>query len=62
MQETTKLISLREAASRWGISVKTLRRRITDGELTAYRSGQLIRVKTSDVDAMFQPMPTQTGE
>ncbi|MFE1515177.1 helix-turn-helix domain-containing protein [Corynebacterium bovis] len=49
-------LSLKEAALRWGISVKTLRRRIAEGKLHAYRTGRIIRVNAADVDAMMQPV------
>ncbi|WP_404347543.1 excisionase family DNA-binding protein [Phycicoccus jejuensis] len=52
------LESLATAARRTGVSVKTLRRRIAAGELSAYRSGRLIRVVAGDVDALFVPIPT----
>ncbi|QKE85157.1 helix-turn-helix domain-containing protein [Arthrobacter sp. NEB 688] len=52
------LESLATAARRTGVSVKTLRRRIAAGELCAYRSGRLIRVVASDVDALFVRIPT----
>lgn len=50
--------SLQEAAARWDVSVKTLRRRISEGALPAYRSGRLIRVKREDVDKLFHRIPT----
>ena len=37
-------------------SVDTLRRRIRDGSLPAYRNGRLIRVKVSDLEALFRPV------
>lgn len=43
------LASLQDAAEELAVSVKTLRRRISDGTLHAYRIGRLIRV---DVDEM----------
>jgi len=43
------LASLQDAAAEMAVSVKTLRRRISDGTLHAYRIGRLIRV---DVDEM----------
>lgn len=43
------LASLQEAADEMAVSVKTLRRRISDGTLHAYRIGRLIRI---DVDEM----------
>lgn len=53
---TEQRLSLKEAADRVGVSVKTLRRRIASGDLPAYRSGRIIRVNTTDLDAMLQPV------
>lgn len=53
---TTEYLSLQEAADRVGVSVKTLRRRIAEGKLPAYRSGRIIRVRAADVDEMMQPV------
>ena len=51
--------SLAQAAERTGISVRTLRRRIAEGRLTAYRCGpRLLRVDTEEVDALMKPVPT----
>jgi excisionase family DNA binding protein len=50
--------SLAAAAERTGISVKTLRRRISEGRLVAYRGGpRLIRVDPADVDRMLVQIP-----
>jgi excisionase family DNA binding protein len=50
--------SLAEAAGRVGCTVKTLRRRIADGQLPAQRLGtRLIRVIPEDVDALFRRIP-----
>lgn len=46
---TPKLVSLAEAAEQFGISVKTLRRRISDGTVRGYRVGRLIRVDMNDL-------------
>lgn len=53
---TTEYLSLQEAADRWGVSSKTVRRRIAEGKLAAYRSGRIIRLRVADVDAMMQPV------
>lgn len=53
---TTEYLSLKEAADRWGVSSKTLRRRIAEGKLPAYGSGRIIRVRAADVDEMMQPL------
>lgn len=44
-----KLVSLVEGAAQFGISVKTLRRRIADGTVHGYRVGRLIRVDLNDL-------------
>ena len=43
------LVSLSVAAESLGVSVKTIRRRISDGTVRGYRVGRLIRV---DMDAL----------
>ncbi len=46
--------SLAEAAERTGLSVQTLRRRIRNGELAAYRSGpRVLRLDPEDVDTLM---------
>lgn len=50
--------TLASAAQRTGFSVKTIRRRISDGRLPAYRSGpRSLRVKPEDVDRLFERIP-----
>jgi len=50
--------SLTEAAERTGLSTYTLRRRIADGRLPAYRSGsRIIRVDPDDVDNLLRRIP-----
>ena len=44
------LVTLAEAAVRFGVSVKTLRRRISDGTVTGYRVGRLIRVDMKELE------------
>lgn len=51
--------SLAAAAERTGVSIRTLRRRIAEGRLPAYRSGpRLIRVDPADVDRLMVQIPT----
>lgn len=45
------LVSLADAAHQFGVSVKTLRRRIADGTIRGYRLGRLIRV---DLDELHE--------
>ncbi|WP_157237143.1 helix-turn-helix domain-containing protein [Promicromonospora sukumoe] len=47
----TRLVSLRDAAEVFGVSVKTIRRRIADGTVTGYRIGSLIRVDLDELRA-----------
>lgn len=50
--------TIAEAAERLNVSVKTCRRRIADGSLTAYRFGpQLIRLDPAEVDAVLRRIP-----
>lgn len=50
--------SLAEAADRTGMSIYTLRRKIADGRLPAYRSGcRIIRVNPEEVDKLLQRIP-----
>lgn len=52
--------SLKGASARTGISVWTFREKIASGELRGYRfsekPGSAIRVKRTDVDALFKPV------
>ncbi|MGB7817117.1 MAG: helix-turn-helix domain-containing protein [Ornithinibacter sp.] len=51
--------SLSEAAERTGLSIQTLRRRIANGQLAAYRSGpRVLRLDPADVDALMVRVPT----
>lgn len=46
--------TMQSAAERTGLSVKSIRRRIAEGHLTAYRLGQrVIRLDPAEVDDMF---------
>jgi excisionase family DNA binding protein len=53
--------SLASAAARTGVSVKTVRRRIADGVLPAYRCGRILRLDPNDVDGMFCRYPQLTA-
>lgn len=48
--------SIQTGAAIYGVSVDTVRRRIRDGSLPAVRNGRLIRVKVSDLEALFRPV------
>ena len=52
-----RLDSLNSAAEYAGVHVKTVRRWISAGRLTAYRLGpRLIKVDLDQIDAMLQPI------
>lgn len=43
------LVSLAVAAQKFGVSIKTIRRRIADGTVRGYRVGRLIRVNLNEL-------------
>lgn len=50
--------TIADAAARLGVSPRTIRRRIADGQLTAYRFGpRLIRLDAVEVDAVLRRIP-----
>jgi excisionase family DNA binding protein len=56
---TRKNLTLKEAAAWYGVSERTLRRRIAEGRLRAYRVGpRSIRVTAEDVEALATRIPT----
>jgi excisionase family DNA binding protein len=56
---TPEWLSLQQAAAIYGVSVDTLRRRISTGKLPASRFGvRLIRVRIEDLDRLYRPIPT----
>ncbi len=58
-----QLITISAAAEYLGVADKTIRRRISDGSLTAYRMGsRLIRLDADEVDGLLRPVPTAGGD
>lgn len=51
-------LSRQQAAEEYGVSVKTIARRIADGSLPAYRVGGRVRVKGADLDKLARRIPT----
>lgn len=49
MTTTQKFFTLQEAAERWRLSDRTLRRWIDDGRLAAFRQGQRLMVTADEV-------------
>jgi excisionase family DNA binding protein len=55
----TQYVTLAEAAELMSVSVKTLRRRIADGTIPAYRCGRrVIRIRVADLQRAFCPIPS----
>ena len=56
---TTKYVTLAQAADILRQSVKTVRRRISEGSLPAYRVGpRSIRLRTEDLEVSFRRIPS----
>lgn len=56
---TTKYVTLAQAADILGQSVKTVRRRISDGTLPAYRVGpRSIRLRIEDLEVSCRRIPS----
>lgn len=52
-------ITIAEAAEQRDCHPRTIRRRIADGTLTAYRMGpRLIRIDADELDKLMHPIPT----
>jgi excisionase family DNA binding protein len=57
-QPPPEWLSLQQAATIYGVSVDTLRRRIRAGKLPASRFGvRLIRVRAEDLNPLYRPIP-----
>lgn len=53
------LVSIADGADYAKCSIRTIRRRISAGELTGYRFGaRLIRIDLAELDAAMAPIPT----
>lgn len=59
---TKRLVSLAVFAEHADVSTKTIRRRIADGTLPAYRVGRLIKLDLADLDRLAVRIPTVGGE
>ena len=54
-----RYVTLAEAAELMSVSIKTVRRRIADGTLPAYRCGRrVIRVRVEDLHLAFRRIPS----
>lgn len=53
------MLTIKDAARLYSQSERTIRRRISEGALPAYRIGPTaIRVRREDVEALARPIPT----
>lgn len=58
-----RLAGIADAAAYLGCNPKTIRRRIADGTLTAYRFGpRMLRVDLDELDRLLRPVPTAGGD
>lgn len=56
-ERASEMLSVTSAATVAGVCVGTIRNRIKDGSLPAYRLGpKLLRIARSDVERLFQPV------
>ncbi len=57
--ESVGVLTAREAAAELGVSLATVRRRVADGSLPAYRLGNrpgaAVRIRRADLDALLVP-------
>jgi len=59
VREPRRLATLAQAAEYAATSQKTLRRRISDGTIAAYRLGpRQLRVDLNELDAAMRPIPS----
>ena len=58
IQDAAEYLTLSEAAARFKVSQRTLRRRISTGDLPALHCGRrIIRIPATALDALFTPIP-----
>lgn len=55
-------LTIAQAAARKQVSVKTVRRAITSGDLQAYRIGRLIRIPAISLEAWGRPLQYLGGD
>jgi len=56
---TRQTLTVKETAEVTGFSVRTIRARISDGTLPAYRVGpRAIRIRIDDLDRLMRRIPT----
>jgi excisionase family DNA binding protein len=59
---TRRLVAIDQAAEYVSCNPRTIRRRISDGQLTGYRMGpRLLRVDLNELDDLLRPIPAGGG-
>ncbi|MCT1640540.1 helix-turn-helix domain-containing protein [Dietzia cinnamea] len=59
MSDSSRLISLADAAEHYSVSTKTIRRWISDGRIEGYRVGpRLLRVRLDSLDSATRRLAT----
>jgi excisionase family DNA binding protein len=61
MPPGVRWLSTKEAATRLGVTLRSLYRFIDEGELTAYRFGRVIRLMESDLDDFIASRRIEPG-
>lgn len=59
--EAIRWLSTAEAATRLGVTPRTLYRFIDEGQVPAYRFGRVIRLKAHEVDAFIEACRIEPG-
>jgi len=62
MTQRRQYISVADAAKRYSVSTRTIRRRIKSGQLKAIWFGPTLRVDVDELDAMAQPVSEDADE
>ena len=58
MSPPEKLLTIGEAANIFGVSIKTIRRRIASGELRANRNGRILRIEPMEMRRLIEESRT----
>jgi excisionase family DNA binding protein len=63
MQNAPQFITISEAADLWHVHPRTVRRRIAEGALTAYRVGpHLIRIDANELKSVMVKIPNRGAQ
>jgi excisionase family DNA binding protein len=62
MAEAAEWLSTKEASARLGVTLRSLYRFIDAGQLTAYKFGRVIRIKTDDVERFIESCRITPGD